>query len=1605
MIIAELVHSAARRPSRLAALLVAAATLAALGCSSHGGTPQNHHDGGLDGHGGAGGATVPPGDGGVDHPASTCGLTGAKIATGQSCECDAACASGHCVEGVCCATSCTGGCQTCTAAGSVGSCVMRAAGAMPRTATTCPVDPPVSCGLDGFCDGVGGCRKYLGNTCMNGTCSGDAVVGAYACDGTGQCKPGITLMLCIPYTCNKATGSCWDACNSDAMCHLGGSCDFSTESCGKAQNGQPCKQDSGCFSGHCTDGVCCNSACDGACTACNLPGRLGTCLPTDLGKPDPRGICIDQGAASCGHTGTCDGLGGCANYPRDTQCLMPSCTGNRLNTAGTCDGLGTCRAPGVQDCHPFRCVDGACTNSCQTDQDCDTNTICQNHTCGPKPIGFTCGTAAECGSGFCVDGVCCENACSGTCQSCALAGSPGHCQAVAADNVDPRGACKDNGPGACGTNGKCDGAGSCEKYPVGTVCAAETCQSGLFTGQSTCNATGQCVAPDVLPCAPYVCNGSECFTTCASNDQCKSPNSCLSNSCGLKGHGAACSAAAECGSGFCEQGFCCDTACQGKCQSCGLTNSRGTCTNVPAGSVDPTATCKDQGAATCGTNGKCDGNGGCALYGQGTTCKGSSCPAGSTTFTATSTCNGAGTCVTPNATPCFPYQCGASVCKNSCTVDGDCASPAVCINGSCGLKGNGQSCASAVECLSGFCAQGVCCGTACQGACTSCALPSSLGTCSNVANGAPDPQKTCRDLGAASCGTDGLCNGSGACRLYAGGTSCAPPSCPTASATLTSGRTCDGKGTCQPATTIACEPYVCNGSTACKSACASDADCLTPSICDPKTSLCGNKKRLGQACASTGDCLTGNSCVDGVCCSATACPTCQACNVAGSAGNCANVPAGTSEPHSLCAPNPPCGDTGACDGAGHCALGGTAVSCGTATCTGSTFTPVSHCNGSGACAAPTSSACAGNFECGSNNACLTTCTKDGDCVPPFTCQGSGSTKSCAQKPNGQVCTAGNQCISGFCTDGVCCGSGPCGTCAACNLNGLGSCAPLAAGAAAPTGQCAVTTTCGNTGTCNGAGACTQASSSVTCGTAACSGTTYTPAPACSGTGTCSTPASTSCGTYVCGTGACKTSCSADTDCATGSYCTGTGGSCLTKKTNGGTCGAAHECSSNNCVDGVCCSTAACGTCQACNLNGLGTCANVASGGAEPHARCAANGTCGNTGTCDGSGACTQASSSVMCVSPSCGGGVATAAAFCTGSGTCASPTTTACTPYVCGATACKTSCSADTDCVSGDYCTGPGGSCVPKKPLGGACTAATQCAAGSGCVDGVCCSTASCGTCQACNLNGLGTCSSVGAGQPAPAGQCAPTSTCGYAGTCNGAGACTLASSGTVCGGAVCAASSSLYTPASTCDGAGTCTAATTKDCTPYLCKSTGCPTTCNSDADCVAAAYCTSTGGTCVARSIAGAACTSDHQCPAGDFCTDGVCCGSASCPSCMSCAVPGAEGACTAVPAGGADPTGTCTAAKQPETSCGLDGLCDGHGSCALWPASTLCSAVSCPAGAHNQVADQCDGMGTCANLAVPIASCAPYMCDAAGTSCLAACTSDADCFTGTCVAGACQ
>jgi hypothetical protein len=903
-------------------------------------------------------------------------------------------------------------------------------------------------------------------------------------------------------------------------------------------NGDACTSATACQSGFCVDGVCCESACTGACLTCAGAGTKGSCIPADRGT-NPRSLCVDQGASTCGTDGFCDGTGVCEKYPAGVACQSAGCTGSTLTFLGRCDGSGACTASPSQSCAPFTCAaTGQCKTTCSADADCAAGAFCVAGSCGKKPIGASCGASDDCNSGICAQGVCCATACTGTCKSCAVAGSAGTCINVPAGQ-DPLAQCDDQGASTCLQDGFCNGKGACESYPAGTSCGASTCTAGTYTPAGKCDGAGTCTPAAAQSCKQYQCGtGGACRTGCAADTDCATGYFCIGGSCAKKTTGSACTSDSDCGTGHCAQGVCCNAACTGTCLSCALAGTVGTCTAVPAG-MDPYNQCDDQGTTKpCGTSGVCDGNGACAFYPAGTNCGAASCTG--STLTPARTCDGAGTCRPVTAAMCDPFVCGTGACKSTCTTSADCVAPNVCTNGSCGKLPPGAACTSASSCVSGFCAQGVCCNSACTGTCQSCALTGTAGTCSPVPAGqAPNPTSQCATTVATGCSTDGLCDGAGHCRDWPGGTQCAGASC--SGAVLTPAATCDGAGTCKTVTPGNCPGNLTCDATAnaCKTTCTSNSDCVSPTLCNAGT--CSLKPN-GTACGNASECAS-NLCQQGVCCATTCTGTCLSCAVAGSAGTCSPVAAGGADPTATCTDKgaASCGSNGKCDGAGKCQLYGTTTVCAAGTCVGDVVTPPRTCDGAGSCKTVTSTLC-DPWACGTAGVCNTTCAGNSDCTSPAMCAAG----SCGKLAQGQTCATPNACQSGFCANGVCCNNACSGTCTACNVAGsVGTCTAIPAGQPPTIGtQCTDSgaATCGTNGKCDGNGACQKYASGTACGAAVCTGSTLTPTATCNTSGTCVTPANTMCNPYQCGTGACKTTCTANADCVSPYICAG--GSCV-----------------------------------------------------------------------------------------------------------------------------------------------------------------------------------------------------------------------------------------------------------------------------------------------------------------------------------------------------------------------------------------------------------------------------------------------------------------------------
>ncbi|HRI70323.1 MAG TPA: VCBS repeat-containing protein, partial [Polyangium sp.] len=271
----------------------------------------------------------------------------------------------------------------------------------------------------------------------------------------------------------------------------------------------------------------------------------------------------------------------------------------------------------------------------------------------------TCTQPSDCPSGFCVDGVCCNNACTGLCRACSAAKKRG--------GVD----------GTCG----------------------------------------------------YIAGGFDPDNECG--DTCNGLGGCAKNSVVL-GIGSACTANADCSSGFCVDGYCCDSACTGTCKACSATKkgsgSDGMCGDIAA-TTDPDNEC---------ASGDCNGSGACGTA-TGTNPNGAACSLGNTCLS--------GYCVDG---VCCDFSCTGScqactAAKKGSGFDGVCGNIAAttdpdneCGFGSCNgtggcetaiRLGNGTACSSAGQCSSGYCVDGVCCNDSCVGSCLACNVPTAMGTC------------------------------------------------------------------------------------------------------------------------------------------------------------------------------------------------------------------------------------------------------------------------------------------------------------------------------------------------------------------------------------------------------------------------------------------------------------------------------------------------------------------------------------------------------------------------------------------------------------------------------------------------------------------------------------------------------------------------------------------------------------------------------------------------------------------------------------------------------------------------------------------------------------
>jgi len=257
---------------------------------------------------------------------------GGKLSSGIVCSLDGDCDSTHCVDGVCCNTSCNGGCEACNLTGTIGTCTIRTADDLTESPTACE-----------RCDGV------------NGTFQPQTANDGYLC--TGKCN------YCITGSCAVRTAD--DTTESPTACERcdGTNTTFQPQT---ANDGYLCSEKCN----YCNVGICTVRAAD---DTTESPPVCQRCDGTNVA---PVNVADNTQASGC--TDTCKkcSSGNCVNQT-SSEDLFNDCTATNcavilnLRTDASCTTL----------CHGTQRNSGRCKESSAA---CAVGDI----TCGCSSIGL-----------------------------------------------------------------------------------------------------------------------------------------------------------------------------------------------------------------------------------------------------------------------------------------------------------------------------------------------------------------------------------------------------------------------------------------------------------------------------------------------------------------------------------------------------------------------------------------------------------------------------------------------------------------------------------------------------------------------------------------------------------------------------------------------------------------------------------------------------------------------------------------------------------------------------------------------------------------------------------------------------------------------------------------------------------------------------------------------------------------------------------------------------------------------------------------------------------------------------------------------------------------
>lgn len=215
-------------------------------------------------------------------------------------------------------------------------------------------------------------------------------------------------------------------------------------------------------------------------------------------------------------------------------------------------------------------VDDPCKDNAPMGTPCNETGVCDGLGNCQLGNGSACSLDSQCFNMHCVDGACCDSACTGRCQACAGQGTDGTCGFIKA-GTDPNDEC---------TAGACDGAGECKadiSIPCtqATECATGFCVDGVCCATACTETCKACNVPEqVGSCvdAPSAVDDQNSTPTCTgTNQSCNGQGECKLEL------GQTCTSPTDCLWSSCLDGVCTPPSCNGLPAACGLMGNENCC--------------------------------------------------------------------------------------------------------------------------------------------------------------------------------------------------------------------------------------------------------------------------------------------------------------------------------------------------------------------------------------------------------------------------------------------------------------------------------------------------------------------------------------------------------------------------------------------------------------------------------------------------------------------------------------------------------------------------------------------------------------------------------------------------------------------------------------------------------------------------------------------------------------------------------------------------------------------------------------------------------------------------------------------------------------------